>query len=113
MGSKATLDRNRYHATVYGDPVAKYYQDGNFFKGNGELISSADADIPDVPQESVDKAKAGTAKKQRAAKLKTLHVSRLKQIATELRAQSGAELPDMAGAGLKGRLVEYIAANTK
>jgi hypothetical protein len=133
--SKRTLDRDRYHGLVYGDPEAKFYQDGLFFKGNGEAIAGQEADVPQAavdaaaaraqqlvdapkpqtvgavdPDEAKKKAKKALAKRKKA--LEELHVSKLKKAAIALNEQTGIELPAMKGAGLKKRLVKYIAVNT-
>lgn len=120
MGKVRQLDRRRKYALVYGDEVEnperprKYYQDGVHFDGAGYCIEDgprpdekkADKDSPTVAARDDSKA-------ERIKELEELHVSKLKSLAQELHDETGAELPEMEGAGLKARLVSYIANNTE
>ena len=40
------LDRDRYYAVVYGDPIKKTYQDGVFFNGEGNAIDGSQVKKP-------------------------------------------------------------------
>jgi hypothetical protein len=57
-----TLDRNRPHGTVYGDPDGRIYQQGdNYFRGDGSLWTEpvkaeAEAEAPAKPALTKKKA---------------------------------------------------------
>ena len=107
MGRKV-LDRNRYYALVYGDADVKYYQDGVFFRGNGTAVSTSAPQ--EVPTQTADEVAETD---DRVAKLKDMHVAKIKQLAKTVAEQTGTEAPPMKGAGLKAKLIDYILANTE
>jgi len=109
------LDRNRYYAIVYGDPVAKFYQDKIFYKGDGTPVDAKQPAKPapkvEPTTQVVDQPSVDNAQQARIDKLNGMHISQLKKIAEQVADSTGTELP-AGGAGAKARLVAYIANNT-
>jgi hypothetical protein len=108
------LDRNRKHGTVYGDDAEKYYQDGNFFDGQGNFVRSAsgnrvepkdDGEAPGVAQLK-DEGKAA-----RIKELGTQSIPALRKLVEQVEAATGKKAPE-GGSGAKARYVQYIADNT-
>ena len=108
------LDRNRYYAIVYGDPVAKHYQDGKFYRGDGTLISSGKEPSPvkEEHQAQVVEQKKDAPADDLTAKLNGMTVPALKKVAAKVAKANEAELPEFKGKGVKVRLIAYIADNT-
>lgn len=108
------LDRNRYYAHIYGDDERRYYQDGIHFNGAGDAV---DSDRKPAPASSEEQVKVvdndqKLADSKRAEKLNELHISKIKEMATKVEEATGVKAPEMSGAGVKKRLIEYIVANT-
>ena len=109
------LDRDRYYAVVYGDPIKKTYQDGVFFNGEGNAIDGSQVKKPapvavNEPVQVVEQKDEGNAAKIK--ELKALSAAKLKKLAKQVNEATGAELPKMNGTGVMARLVKYIADNT-
>jgi hypothetical protein len=108
------LDRNRYYAIVYGDPVAKFYQDRKFYRGNGTPVDSKEPAKPVAkvePQAVV--VEQAEAQEDKTAALKDLHISKLKKLALQVAEANGVEPPPLTGKGTKAKLIAYIADNTE
>jgi hypothetical protein len=113
------LDRDRYYAIVYGDPVSKFYQDKQFYRGDGSPVSTGKAGKPKprTPEIAVEQKKAPKQKKapENADQLATLtgmHISKLKKLAVKVAEATKTDTPELKGTGLKKRLIAYIAENT-
>ena len=112
------LDRGRYYAIVYGDPVAKYYQDGLFYRGDGTPVDGETPPPAAAPEALKEPTVTVVEQKPKAdaEKLKTLqglHISKLKKMAVALAESLEHEKPPLKGKGLKDTLVAYIAENTE
>jgi len=109
------LDRERYYAVVYGDPVSKFYQDRIFYRGDGSPVDSKQPAKPTpkpVHQAAVVEQK--TAPDTGAEdKLKAMHISKLKKLAVKVSEATGTDHPELKGRGLKANLIAYIAENTE
>jgi len=107
------LDRGRYYALVYGDPVKKYYQDRTFFRGDGTPVNSDEpAKPPKAVKPSAVVVEQKKAKGNPADTLNGLHISKLKKMAVSLADQLGHDKPELKGKGLKKKLIAYIVENT-
>jgi hypothetical protein len=110
------LDRNRYYAIVYGDPIMKYYQDGTYFKRDGKPINTSKTPSAEkephkaVVVEQEPEKKADDADNLR---LKAMHIQKLKKLAVKVAEATGVEHPELSGKGLKAKLIAYIADNTE
>jgi len=108
------LDRDRYYALVYGDPVKKYYQDSTFYNGLGEEVGKS---TPPPQVEEDEEPPIVVEQKVKSSDLELLqgmHISKLKKLAVKLsEAETSDSLPEMKGRGLKNRLIAYIAGNTE
>jgi hypothetical protein len=113
--SKQVLDRNRKHGIVYGDPVQKFYQDGVFFNGLGEAVDTAvkaprpPASEPPIP---VVESKPDSGRAAMHAKLKDMHIAKLKKLAVKVQDATGVPAPELKGAGVKARVIAYLLDNT-
>jgi hypothetical protein len=118
------LDRNRYYAIVYGDPVQKFYQDSTFYKGDGTPCNPGRVPTPDTqkPQASVVELERQMdivehpdegERAELLAKLGGMHISKIKALAVKVAEANDVEPPAMKGKGLKNTLIAYIADNTK
>jgi hypothetical protein len=106
------LDRNRKYGTVYGDPEKFYYQDGVFFDARGLAVGEADSVEPTPTEEPVSVVENKDGKAERIAKLKGLHIAKLRKIAATLADELGIDPPDMKGKGVAAKLVKWIADRT-
>lgn len=116
----AQLDRNRYYAHIYGDPVKKYRQDGVDFRGDGTPINSPKPAVTPKPAEAEETTTTEEAVQvvdqkadEREEGLKAMHISKLKSIATQVSKETETEAPQMSGKGLKKNLIAYILENTE
>ena len=111
------LDRERYYAIVYGDPVAKYMQDGIFYRGNGHPVDSKEPAKPSpkpVHKAAVVEQKApAPITEDQEATLKGMHISKLKKLAVKVAEATNTDHPELKGKGLKANLIAYIAENTE
>ena len=107
------LDRSRKYGTVYGDPEKFFYQDGVFFGANDLAVGEAESVEPVPTQEPVSVVENKDGKADRIAKLKEVHIAKLKKMAATLAEELGVDPPRVAGTGVKAKLVKWIADRTE
>lgn len=115
------LDENRYYAHVYGDEKEnpqrprKFYQDGLYFDGAMVAIEGSAPPKHEPPPSvaPVETVATDSPNVDVLNELKNMHVSKLKKLAEAVNEATGAALPVMTGAGVKARLVKYIADHSE
>jgi len=108
------LDRGRYFAVVYGDPVKKTMQDGMFFNGEGVAVdaSATTKAEPTPTNEEVAVVERDDSEANRMKELSAMTVPALKKLGEKVSKATGFGMPE-AGPGVKARLVAYIAKHTE
>lgn len=108
------LDRNRKYGTVYGDDTKCFYQDGVFFDGQGRALDAGkEAEERSEPVgEPVQVIDQDDGKAKRIAALKEMHISKVRKLAEQVADTTGVKLPKVSGAGVKNKLIKWIADHT-
>ena len=110
--AKQQLDRNRYFAQVYGDENKKFYQDGIYFDGGGEAISSGKTAKKQETEASPVTEETKTQDDEAVTKLNDMTYAQLKVVAEKVSEATGTEPERWSGKGVADLLRKYILDNT-